>query len=471
MFRCTTLLILMITLLAACGPADPTPTPVPTAAPTTTAPPTPTTPPTATSAPTATPEPTAPPTATWAVEGNARPSATTSPPPGAVTPGAEALVEPATLQQLNQIEEHAATLRGLKPKTDVPEHFVTPVQIKTNLKQEVADEYPPAEARQDVLELWLLRLIDDRALDLAQLQVDLLGEQVLGYYDPEKNELFVRNDQQPLGVEAQETLAHEFVHSLQDEYYNLEKLRPKHAHDNDRSTAVTALIEGDATLAGVLFAQKYMTPAEFQELIQKSAAAPTEQLDKAPLAVRESLLFPYDKGVQFVSTLYARDRFAAIDKAFRDPPVSSEQILHPEKYLATPRDNPLPVTLPPLTDTLGAGWTLRNTDTLGEFDLDLMLRANGVTDAQATAGWGGARYATYQGNSAALVILETRWDRPKDADEFNAALRESLGTATPTGTLWSADGRFFAVTHSGDKVTFLSGTDEAGVKHVLAGLP
>ncbi len=454
--------LLLICLLTACGPFGPTaPTPTPTAPTATTAPTSaaasPTVlPPTAAAAPTDT---TVPPTVG---EATALPTGT-----AAASPAAEAPIDPATEQQLVKIEDDAATVRGLTPKIDVPEHFITPAEMKDDLTQQIADEYPRDEARQDALELWLLRLVDDRNLDLYQLQIDLLGEQVLGYYDPKQKELFVRNDQQPLGPEAQETLAHEFVHSLQDEYYDIEKLRPEHSTDSDRSTAITALIEGDATLAGLLFAQKYMTKADYNALISGSQNAPSDQLDKAPAYIRDGLLFPYDQGAAFVITLYRNGGFPAIDQAFLHPPTSTEQILHPDKYLTQHPDLPMAVTVPPLTSTLGADWTLRDTDTLGEFDLAELLKANGVDDAEAAAGWGGASYAFYQGQSSALLITATRWDTPKDADEFDAALRKSLATAQPDGALWSAGGRFFGIQHNGDAVTFVGGTDRAAVEKAL----
>ena len=358
-------------------------------------------------------------------------------------------------------------MRGLTPTTDVPEHFITPAQMLDNLTQEIADEYPRDEARQDALELWLLRLIDDRNRDLYQVQIDLLGEQVLGYYDIKKKELFVRNDQAPLGVEAQETLAHEFVHSLQDEHYDLEKLRPEHSQDSDRNAAATALIEGDASLAGILFAQKYMSKSDFQALIQQSQNAPTAQLDKAPPYIRDGLLFPYDQGAAFVIALYQAGGFPAIDQAFAHPPTSTEQILHPDKYLTRTPDAPLPVTVPPLTTTLGADWTLHDQDTLGEFDLAELLKINGVDDTAASAGWGGAAYALYEGQSAALLFTATRWDTAQDATEFAAALRQSLATAQPDGDLWSDAGRFFGIQHNGDDVTFVAGTDRAAVTAAL----
>ncbi|HUS15518.1 MAG TPA: hypothetical protein VM536_10945 [Chloroflexia bacterium] len=471
MYRRTMTFLLALGLLAGCGPfgpAEPTATPPATVAPTSG--------PTSAPAPSATlevaataTEPVASATKTAPVAADATGTAPTAG-SGTASPGAavpEGTVLPATQKQLATIESQTTSLRGLRPKTDVPEHFVSSDQIEANLADEIADEYSHEEARQDALDLWLLRLIDDRTVDLYQLQIDLLGEQVLGYYDPKKDELFVRNDQQPMGLEAQETLAHEFVHSLQDEYYDLEKLRPEDAHNSDRDTALTSLIEGDATLAGILWAQKYMSAKDFQTLVSQSSNADTTVLDKAPAYIRESLIFPYDQGGNFVVELYKRGGFSAIDKAFAAPPQSSEQILHPEKYLATPQDPPVDVSLPPLTSTLGTGWKQSSSDTVGEFDLGVLLRTNGVDDPAAAAGWGGARYAAYEGNGAAVLILGTRWDTPQDAVEFESAMTKTFAQAEESDGVWSIGGRFFAMQRAGDAVTVVSGTDRDAVTRAL----
>jgi hypothetical protein len=381
-------------------------------------------------------------------------------------------VDPATAAQLQKIETDAASLRGLKPKTDVPEHFLSSADLKENLKEQIDEEYSPSEGKEDATELWIMRLIDDPSIDLYQLQIDLLGEQVLGYYDIKKKELFVRNDEQPLDPEAQETLAHEFVHSLQDEYYDLQKLRPENSHNSDRDAGVTALVEGDATVSGLLYAQKYMSQEDFQKLLAGSETSSTTELDKAPAYIRESLLFPYSQGVEFALALYQQGGFAALNRALADPPQSSEQILHPDKYLAAKRDAPLPVTLPPLTDTLGTGWTLDDYDTLGEFDLGMMLKTQGVDDPEAVAGWGGARYAYYKSDSdtGGLVIMGTRWDTTKDAGEFDTALRESLAKAQRQGEVWQDGDRYAAVYRAGDQVMFVGGTDRALVERVLGTL-
>jgi hypothetical protein len=482
MMRRALLSLVAILFLAACGPfgpdaptpSPPTPTAGATTPPTSAAPataPAPTD--TAAPAPTATVS-AAPPTA----EATGTPVAGQSPAPGATAAasgsptadaGPEATAAPETLRQVTTIESEASSVRGLKPKRDVPEHFVSSAQIKSNLTKEIDTEYPPADAKRDALEGWLMRLLPDRSLDLHQLQIDLLGEQVLGYYSPDSKELFVRNDQQPLGAEAQETLAHEFTHSLQDEYYDLNKMRPRNSTEADADLATTSLIEGDATLSGVLFAQKYMSKADYQALITGSGGSQPE-LDRAPVYVRESLLFPYDQGAQFVINLWQRGGFGAVNKALGDPPRSSEQIMHPEKYTNTPRDNPQPVTLPPLTSTLGAGWTLQDSKTLGEFDLDVMLRVNQVADdvaGTAAAGWGGSRYALYQNGADGVVIVGTRWDTTRDANEFEAAMRQSFANDTVKDGIWQDVDRYYALKRTGAAITFLGGTDRAAVAHAL----
>jgi hypothetical protein len=460
MRRRAIMILIVACLLAACDPLGPVATPTPT-----TPPPTPTeipAPPTATEEPTETSEPVA--TAT-------SPAAVATVPPGATATVTSAEAE----RELLEIENDTSDLRGLKPKQDVPEHFAPPQELSAELSKEIDDEYKPDEARRDAMELWLLRLLSDPTIDLIKLQKDLLGEQVLGFYDPKKDELFVRSGSATLSSEARMTLAHEFTHSLQDQYYDLEKLRPKEI-ENDRGTAVLSVVEGDASVTGILYAQGSMTESEFQAMLDESGKASTDVLDKAPRYIREGLLFPYDAGSKFVIDLLKPGTrpgaidYSAVDAALADPPRSTEQIMHPQKYTDKPRDEPLEVAVPPLTDTLGAGWTMTDNDTLGEFDFGVLLKENGVEDSQAdeaAAGWGGARYGFYQKGESAVILTVTRWDTDTDATEFNAAMQQSFGSMQKSGTLWSDGKRYFGLKRSGDGVTFAGGTDRAAVESAL----
>src|SRR6185436_6477175 len=111
----------------------------------------------------------------------------------------------------------------------------------------------------------------------------------------------------------------------------------------------------------------------------------------------------------------------------------------------------------------------RDSDTLGEFDLGVLLRENGVKETDtAVGGWGGARYALYQNGDEALVILGTRWDTPQDGAEFADALERSLASAKRAGELWSDGERFFGLARAGDQVVYVGGTDQAAVERALA---
>jgi hypothetical protein len=395
------------------------------------------------------------------------PTAATSP----TTAASPANGDDEIAQQLAQIEQETVKVRGLEPTGPVPSQIIDHDQLRANLQKQLETSYSQAEADQDTLELWLFRLVNDRSLDLYQLQLDLLTEQVIGYYDNDAKELFVISDTAGLPPLAQYTMSHEYTHALQDQHYDLGKMRPEDSHDADRDEAVTSLIEGDAVLSSTYWALQYMNKSDLADIANGSGELSSSVLDSAPPYIQKTLLFPYDQGLNFVTSLYGQGGFDAIDAAFADPPTSTEQILHPEKYLAAERDNPQAVTLPDLTGALGAGWAQQDTDTLGEFDLNELLVENGADSGdadQAAAGWGGATYALYTHDADGLVIMDSAWDTQADADEFADAMRATLPQDTAADNIWSIDGRFIAFGEHGGHVVYIAGTDQAAVQAALA---
>ena len=373
-------------------------------------------------------------------------------------------------EQVLEVEADAAAVRELDPKEDVTETFITRDQLRTNLVRDIDEDYPKDEAERDALELWLMRLTKDRDLDLHQLFIDLYTENIAGYYDSEDERLFVLGDQKQLSPQARETLAHEFVHSLQDQHFDLDKLLPEDSPDDDRSMAVRSLVEGDATLAGVMYAYRHFTKEEFEDMLAESRNNPSDVIDSVPSYIRNGLLFPYDAGATFVGKLIEEGGFDRVNKAFADPPVSTEQILHPDKYLQTPRDEPLPVTIPPLTSTLGTGWTYQDSGTLGEFDFTEILKENGAgAPADSADGWGGGKYDLYVNGNNALLFIDSRWDTASEAQEFYLAMQETFVTSKSEGDkLWSDDGRYFGLKYSGDRVTLIASTDRKALDNALA---
>src|SRR5262249_45020627 len=131
------------------------------------------------------------------------------------------------------------------------------------------------------------------------------------------------------GPDEKVTFAQEFDHALQDQYFDLNTLAPKNPDNDDRSLAIQALTQGDATLLQRLWAQQNLTSDELSALGKNGG---TSQLFSASLFLREQLLFPYSDGFNFVRQIYQTGGYAAVDAVFRDPPQSTAQVLHIDKY-------------------------------------------------------------------------------------------------------------------------------------------
>lgn len=394
-------------------------------------------------------------------------------------PTAEAPAETATeedagqtddelLATIEQIEQETAELRGLELLEEINKQIMTRAELQANIEEIIDDEYTPEVAQDEALALWLLRLIDDRNLDLYQLQLDLLGEQVAGYYDPETKELVVISDDGGLSAVDKVTMSHEIVHALQDQHFDLAEVDSQ-AANADAEFAITALIEGDATTGMTLYMFEYLSPEDLADVFSDSLVAPdTPVFDNAPRYVREGLLFPYESGGEFVNAIFSQGDFAAVNQTYANPPMSTEQILHPEKYLEQ-LDEPTPVELPDIAGQLGEGWAGIYGDVLGEWDLRIMLDENGARDANgAAAGWDGSWFDIYQSGEEAVSVLRTVWDTDGDATEFNDALMETFEGYEQAGDLWSGDDRFFGVTANGTTVTLVSGTNQDAVATAMA---
>ncbi|HEY6012410.1 MAG TPA: hypothetical protein VIU37_00325, partial [Candidatus Limnocylindrales bacterium] len=197
-----------------------------------------------------------------------------------------------------------------------------------------------------------------------------------------------------------------------------------------------AVFEGDATLLMTLWAAAHFGPADMLAYLALSAdPAAQAVLQRTPPFLRDLLLYPYTTGLSFVQATQLRDGWAGVDDLYRRMPVSTEQVLHPEKYAAD--EAPIQVDLPAdLAAQLGSGWTVPLEDTFGELELGYWLRESGVKPATATsaaAGWGGDRLAVAKGPSGAWgVVIDTAWDTAADASEFaDAANLAIAGLANP----------------------------------------
>lgn len=332
-------------------------------------------------------------------------------------------------------------------------------QLRDDLAQRLKTEYAPGEIEGEATLLKQLGLLPEDTR-YEELLLALLTEQIAGYYDTRTQALVLIDGGDPDAAAI--TMAHEIFHAIQDQHFTLRLIHPPRSGqagsftNGDRALARTGLIEGDATVAMIdwLLAEQGALPANsqtsfidnpllaslIQGLIQQSTPD-TPALKSAPLILRRSLEAPYFLGLSFVQAVRKGRTWADLDAVYADPPESSEQLLHPERYLQ--RDDPTLISLhlPTLLPHLPPGadpWTPAYENVLGELRLLAwldQLDPSGDRHAAAAAGWDGDRlYALTRGQER-LVIGVFTWDSPEDAQDFLEALLQAQLRRFPAATL------------------------------------
>lgn len=320
---------------------------------------------------------------------------------------------------LSEIEDQVIAIRGLEAADIGPAEIITRAQLAVELEQLFEEDYPPEEQRLDNLALRALGLLEPDQ-DVAQLQLDLLGDQVLGFYDKVDKRMVVVSDA-GLDVDARITYAHEYTHALQDAAFGLESLQTDAPGEDDRGLARTALIEGDATVTMLAWMFQHLTPQEIQEYTLGAEIPDTSDIPSWMVA---QLAFPYNDGLNWALVLAGGDPtspdFTDIDAAYGDPPESTEQIVDLEKWEA--RESPREVEMPDLAAALGPDWEEVDDTPMGQVTIEIMLEYFGVSPAaarDAADGWGGDRVVVAAGpDDAFAVAWRLAWDSPADAAEF-----------------------------------------------------
>jgi hypothetical protein len=251
--------------------------------------------------------------------------------------------------------------------------------------------------------------------DIRELTEQLYAGQVLGFYDFEDQRMVVVSDA-GLTAEAQITYAHEFTHAMQDAAFDTGAARDDLADEDDAALARLALEEGDATVAMFQWALTGLAPDELGGI----GATPLPDMSSIPDWMVKQLNFPYLAGSSWVSGLWSSGGWDAVDAAYEQPPASTEQVLHMEKYVSDER--PVDVADPDVAALLGDGWELVESSTVGEAMLGIWLGAMGVSQEDAdsaAAGWGGDRLSVAQGPGEQWAMAwRIGWDTPAEADQF-----------------------------------------------------
>lgn len=466
------------------------------------------------------------------------------------TDGTPSEEEQKLLADVDAIGNSVATLRGLPILEPIQRGVQKREQLRDRIISMLKAEVTPDDIRAEGELLKRLEFIP-KSVDYYDLILDMLTSQIAGFYDPAIRKLYVMTG---LPEEMQRTtIAHEIFHAIQDQHYKIRDFqRPFDSkRETDLSLARSALLEGDATIvmidfnlqegnilpgsSGLSFIDQpvlapFLYDIPINQLLAMNDLMPTSSvpelgemnaaLEKMPDALQKILLFPYLGGLRFIAHIRAlttkngAPSWGPINNIYLDPPTSTEQILHPKKYLE--KDQPIGVSFN--AEPFLTGYTSIYQAVLGEFQTMLYLEAHlpdwapegisllptstpsstnsthttktpiqdgspenkttqgnttetkvpPVTLVEAAAGWGGDQVQILKNGDHTILIQLSTWDTIKDAKEYNESIHELLkrrkGTTTAdekkgNGSLYviSKTDETALVERWGDMVLFIDG--------------
>jgi hypothetical protein len=344
------------------------------------------------------------------------------------------------------VESEVQTVRGLRWRHPVAVDPVTQAQIAAKLTITFDATYPKTYYARRTLAWRVLGVIPPGA-DLRAALLRFQTGQVIGYYDPDTGELVYVGSSDP-SFEERFTLAHELTHAMDDQHFDLRRLDPLANHCQDeRFQAALGAVEGSAQY----FAYRTVLRFPGSDVPSVGGGGGGSLAGVPPFLVAMEL-WPYTAGQEFVTAMDARGGVSAIDDALRSLPVSTEQVMHPERY---PYDVPTPVNVRDLAPALGSGWRDLDVMQVGEEFLNAMLalRLDRGIAAAAAAGWDGGLYRSWTDGTDVALVLSTAWDTPADADAFAQAAQDWLDAGATIGTALARHGTRVVMSFASDAAT------------------
>lgn len=391
--------------------------------------------------------------------------------------GGRATGEP--LPPVLRIARRVERIRELRFSTPPVPRRITGAQVRREALAQLDATYPRARRAADEEVLELLGLLAPGS-DLRQIAASVYGEQVAGFYDPRRKRLAIVQGASGGAALQEITLAHELTHALEDQHFGLKD--DEALGVQDATTAYSALVEGTATVVMNEYARRTLRPTD--ALVELASALAGGASTGLPPYVEASLLFPYTAGSRFAAALHRTGGWRLVDATFARPPASTEQVLHPERYLRP--DPPQRVTFE-AGPVLGASWRRALAGQFGEFDTAQLLRRGDARSADAAAaGWGGGRYELWRsgslpdGGCAApcrrrdALVVGWRWDTARDARQATRALeayaQRALKATPAVPGVWALPGGAgaFALRAGNSSTTLAMAPDGAAARRLAS---
>src|SRR5437899_1502745 len=229
-------------------------------------------------------------------------------------------------------------ITGWKVQKKVPSEMLGKESFRRFVESRMKEVSSDKQVRAEELTLKMFGFVPPD-FNLARETVDLVSEQAAAFYDYNRKRLFIL-DSTTEGTEQQVALVHELAHALADQHHRLGRYLHKGSPDDDAATARQAVMEGQATWLTWAYVSKHNggkgeVPAAMLDRLTASVGAGGSEFPvftNAPLYLRESLVFPYNQGMRFQDALFHKHGQRSFDEVFVKPPVSTQQILHPDEY-------------------------------------------------------------------------------------------------------------------------------------------
>lgn len=333
------------------------------------------------------------------------------------------------LEQIEGIEDYVVETRVLEALSPVERIFPTRQEAIDYVLNLYEQEYPE-EVVWQLAQFYIAFDLLPPDTDYLESYLDLLSAQIGGFYEPETKQMNtlllngeIVDDELPLLEQI--VYSHEYTHALQDQHFDLTATQALAGENRDHMQAILSLIEGDATVIMNTYTQAIAAKNPFGtalQLLVEGIQTDTLTLPAGtPPVIESELLSAYLDGSVFVSALIKAGGWDAVNAAYANPPQSTEQILHPQKYL----DGEAPQEIALADSELGADWEIIWDNVMGEFYLREYLQTQ-LTSAEANraaAGWGGDNYQIFHNTETDQLawVLAIGWDSAEDADEFGEA--------------------------------------------------
>src|SRR5215471_3469307 len=330
----------------------------------------------------------------------------------------------------DEVLDQMSQITGLKLREPLKKTLRSRDEIHAYLIQQLNDDKNPQERYADTRAAEAFGLLP-KNFDMDPFLIDLMTEQIAGLYDPKAKEFYIA-DWIPM-VQQKPVMAHELTHALEDQYFHIEAWS-KAVHTNgDATLAREAVLEGSAMAAMIDYMIRPMGRTlkdlpEFDPSILMGDMTGSSKLQAAPQFIKDVLMFPYLSGFQFNAAAMKAGGWSSLTALFSNPPVSTQQILHPDLYKSG--KTPKAVAVPSFEKSLGPNWTKLEDDTMGEFGWREMLKQflGEKRAISLAASWEGDHYIVYEHKQTKQLALATRivLSSPEAAARFLGQYSEAL---------------------------------------------